>query len=211
EESRSKVWYFSDSKWKNLDFFILTVALPIASFSQLFLFFSFPAHPTYRFSFLHQFLLLFLFWALTLVFLLRHWFSPLLINKSILFAIYGVVFLLQSSIIRRGVSGLVSSVVYGWSADLTIVCGFYCLYLAIRPSTFFAEFCLSSGLIFKGTWLLQIELTIYMDVFAFKGCPKIELSPRYGNTELKCVLDQDAFRGEALATCLLAIPFWSCF
>ncbi|CAN1279133.1 hypothetical protein LINPERPRIM_LOCUS16896 [Linum perenne] len=58
---RSKVWYFSDPKWKNLDFFILTVALPIASFSELFLFLSFPSHPTYRFAFLHQSLILFLF------------------------------------------------------------------------------------------------------------------------------------------------------
>ncbi|CAN1279131.1 hypothetical protein LINPERPRIM_LOCUS16896 [Linum perenne] len=199
---RSKVWYFSDPKWKNLDFFILTVALPIASFSELFLFLSFPSHPTYRFAFLHQSLILFLFWAMTLLFLLRDCVSPLLINESILFALSGVVFLLESSIIGSGVSGLVSSVIYGWSADLTIVCGFCCLYLAIKPSAFFAEFCLSCGLIFKGTWLLQTGLSMYTDFFAFKGCPKIVLSPSHGNAELNCVLDQDAFRGEALASLL---------
>ncbi|EEF34045.1 conserved hypothetical protein [Ricinus communis] len=51
---RSKSWYLSDPKWKNLDLFILTIALPVASFSEVFIFLTFNGRPTYHFSFLQQ-------------------------------------------------------------------------------------------------------------------------------------------------------------
>ncbi|WCJ24095.1 hypothetical protein M5689_006081 [Euphorbia peplus] len=199
---RSKTWYLSDPKWKNLDLYILTIALPIASLSHIFLFFSLSSHPSYRFTFLIQSLLIFLYWVLTILFLFRDTIDPLTINDSFLFLCAGIMFLLEYSIIGKGVSGIVGIAVYDLCGDLTILCGGCCLVLAVRPSAFFLEFCLCSGLVFRGTWFLQTGLSLYTDVFGFKGCRKIVVSVGNENSEVKCDLDEDGFRGVALVNLL---------
>ncbi|KAG2721989.1 hypothetical protein I3760_02G108100 [Carya illinoinensis] len=146
---RSKTWYFSEPRWKNLDFYSLIIALPIASFSEIFIFLTFSGHPTYRFSFFQQSVTLFLFWALIILVILREYTGPLLINEA-----------------------------------------------------FFAEFLLSSGLVFKGTWVLQTGLSLYTDVFGLKGCKKMSLLSAQGNADLQCDLQEDRLRGVALMNLL---------
>ena len=46
--------------------------------------------------------------------------------------------------------------IHGFLGGLTLVCAGACIYLAVKPLAFFAEFLLSCGLVFKGTWLLQV-------------------------------------------------------
>ncbi|KAJ9154120.1 hypothetical protein P3X46_027489 [Hevea brasiliensis] len=199
---RSKTWYLSETKWKNLDLYILTIALPIASFSEIFLFLSSNGHPAYRFSFTHQSLVLFLYWALIILFLLRDTIDPLTLNDNFLFILTGIVFFMEYTVIGNGISGHVGGVFYGLCGDLTIICGCCCLYLAIRPTAFFMEFCFCCGLVLRGTWFLQAGLCLYTEVFAFKGCHKIMVSPESENAELKCDLEEDGLRGVALVNLL---------
>ncbi|XP_073266815.1 uncharacterized protein [Populus alba] len=111
---RSKTWYLSDPKWINLDLYALTVALPIASFSLIFLFFSISTgHITYRFSFLHQSVLLFLYWVLAILFVLRDSIDLLVILDNFLFVFGGILFFVEYSFIGEGTSGLVGEAVYG--------------------------------------------------------------------------------------------------
>jgi hypothetical protein len=46
---RSKTWYFSEPRWKNIDFYALIIALPIASFSEIFIFLTFSGIPIFFF------------------------------------------------------------------------------------------------------------------------------------------------------------------
>lgn len=97
--------------------------------------------------------------------------------------------------IGKGIGGL-GSVVYGFLGGLTLVCAATCLYLSIMPTAFFAEFLLSSGLIFKGTWLLQAGFSLYTDAFALKGCTKISVHTSSAeNVDVHCDLDDDNLRG----------------
>jgi hypothetical protein len=73
--------------------------------------------------------------------------------------------------IGKGITG-VSGAVYDLLGALTLLCAGCCLYLSIKPLAFFAEFLLSAGLVFKGTWVLQTGLSLYTDVFGLKGCRK---------------------------------------
>ncbi|KAJ4827976.1 hypothetical protein Tsubulata_009509 [Turnera subulata] len=200
---RSKIWYLSDPRWKNLDLYFLAVALPLASLTQILIFLSFSSHPTYRFSFLHQSLVLSLYWVLAILFLLRDCLNVLAIADNFLFMFAGIVFFLEDMAIGKGVSGLIGGVVYGLCGDLTVVCGCCCLYLAVKPRAFFAEFFLSCGLVLKGTWFLQAGLSLYMDAFSFKGCKKLVVTPQGNeNVELRCDLEEDGLRGAALANLL---------
>ncbi|XP_050217267.1 uncharacterized protein LOC126668093 [Mercurialis annua] len=201
---KSKSWYISDSKLKNLDLYILIISLPIASFSEFFIFLSFNGHPTYHFAFLQQSLVLFLYWVLTILILLHgsSIIDPLLVNDSFLFACTGIVFFLEYLVIGKGISGVVSEVVYGLCGDLSVICGLCCLYLAVKPSAFFVEFCLCCGLVFKGTWFLQTGLCLYTDVFVFKGCQKVVVLVGSENAEVKCDLEEDGLRGVALVNLL---------
>ncbi|KAK6161224.1 hypothetical protein DH2020_004605 [Rehmannia glutinosa] len=64
---------------------------------------------------------------------------------------------------------------------------------------FFAEFILSSGLVLKGTWVLQVGLSLYTDAFGFKGCHKISgVTLAKGDADIKCELEDDMWRGIVL-------------
>lgn len=89
--------------------------------------------------------------------------------------------------------------------NLTLICAFSCLYLSIRPSSFCAEFFLSSGVLFKGTWALQIGLSLYTDTFGLKGCGRTWLAPIEGKSDVKCALDEDKFRAIALMNLLFIV------
>nr|GFA57669.1 APC membrane recruitment protein like [Tanacetum cinerariifolium] len=91
---------------------------------------------------------------------------------------------------------------YSLLGGLTLVCAFACFYLSIRPSAFFADFLLSGGLVLKGTWVLQVGLSLYSDEFAFKGCGKVVDVRGEGSADVKCVLDEDRLRGVALTNLL---------
>ncbi|XP_059630119.1 uncharacterized protein LOC132273106 [Cornus florida] len=203
---RSRTWYFSDPKWKNFDFFTLLIALPIASFADFFFFLTFSGHPIYRFGFLQQSEVVSVFWVLIILILVREYYDPLAIPENFIFIFAGISFLVEYLMIGRGITGL-GGVVYELLGELTLVCATCCLYLSIRPSAFFAEFLLSSGLVFKGTWALQAGLTLYTDSFALLRCEKISLSslsPAQGNsnTDVKCELEADRLRGIALMNLL---------
>ncbi|XP_061360830.1 uncharacterized protein LOC133304784 [Gastrolobium bilobum] len=173
---RSKLWYFSDPRWKNIDLYVLLIALPIASFSELLFFLSFSGHPTYRFSFFQQSFAVLAFWVLIILI-----------------------------IVHEGISGL-AGVVYGLLGGLTLVCAASCIYLSVKPAAFFAEFLLSSGLVFKATWLLQAGFSLYTDDFGFKGCQKISLlSPLKESVDVHCELDENSLRGVTLMNFLFTV------
>ena len=49
----------------------------------------------------------------------------------------------------------------------------------------------------KGTWVLQVGLSLYSDEFAFKGCGKVVIVRGEGSADVNCVLDGDRLRGVA--------------
>ncbi|KAL2344822.1 hypothetical protein Fmac_006107 [Flemingia macrophylla] len=78
--------------------------------------------------------------------------------------------------------------------------------MAVKPSTFFAEFSLSSGLVFKAAWLMQVGFSLYTDVFGLKECEKITfLGPHKESVDVRCDLDQDSLRGVALMQFLFTV------
>lgn len=198
---RSKPWYFSEPRWKNIDFYTLLIALPIASFSDLLFFLALPGHPTHRFAFLHQSLVVSLFWVLAILIIFRENFDPLAVPEGFVYVFAGIVFVIENMLMGEGVTGL-GGVVYEWLGGLTVVCAGCCFYLSIRPAAFFAEFLLNSGLVFKGTWALQIGLSLYTDRFSVKGCDKISMSPAQGKVDVKCGLEEDRVRGIAVMNLL---------
>ncbi|EOY06158.1 Family of Uncharacterized protein function, putative [Theobroma cacao] len=201
---KSKPWYFSNPKWKNLDLYILSIALPIASFCQIFFFLSISGHPTYRFSFFQHFASLCLFWVLTIFFVLYENLDHFLFNESFIYIYAAIAFLVEYSVIGVGITGL-GSVVYELLAQLTLVCAGSCLVLSVKPTAFFAEFLLSTGLVFKGTWLLQAGLCLYTDAFVLKGCNKMVLLPGGSNADVHCELEEDGMRAVALVNLLFVV------
>lgn len=116
-------------------------------------------------------------------------------------------FLMEYDVMDKGVSG-VADVVYGLLCGLTLVCAFACFYLSVKPNAFFAEFFLCCGMVFKGTWFLQIGFSLYTDLFGLKGCKKISvlsLSPRIENVDVLCDLDEDSLRGVAMMELLFIL------
>lgn len=101
----------------------------------------------------------------------------------------------------KGIIGLGESA-YDLLGGLALVCAACCFYLSFRPSAFFAEFLLSSGLVLKGTWVFQVGLSLYTDTFGFKGCDKVSVFSAQGETDVKCVLEEDRLRGTALMNLL---------
>ncbi|KAE8703039.1 eukaryotic translation initiation factor 4E isoform family protein [Hibiscus syriacus] len=201
---KSKPWYFSNPKWKNLDLYILAVALPLASFAEIFIFSSLSGHSTYRFSFFQQFSSLSLFWVLIVFFVIYDNLDHSLFNETFVFAYAGMAFLVEYSFSGVGVTGL-GTVVYELLAHLSLLCAGCCLVLSVKRTAFFAEFFLSFGLVFKGTWLLQAGLCLYTDAFVPTGCKKLELLPRSPDADVHCELEEDGLRGMALVNLLFAL------
>ncbi|KAK3038684.1 hypothetical protein RJ639_028138 [Escallonia herrerae] len=196
---RSKPWYLLHPKWKNLDFYTLLIALPILSFSHLFLFLASPGHPpTPRFAFLQQSAVVFLFWVLLILTLCSQNLDPNAgIPDTLLFVFAGIAFLIDYLMNGKGVVGL-GGIVYGLLGGVTVVCAACCFYLSIRPSAFFAEFMLSLAILLKGSWVLQVGLSLYTDAFAFEGCGKISRAMTMGQVDVRCDLEEDRLRGVAL-------------
>lgn len=118
-----------------------------------------------------------------------------------MFVFAGVAFLIEYLMNGKGIVGL-GELEYGLLGGLTLVCSAACFFLSLRPSAYFADFLLSSGLVLKGTWVLQVGLSLYTDAFAFKGCGKVVIVPSQGNTDVTCVLEEDKLRGMALMNLL---------
>nr|GEY28534.1 APC membrane recruitment protein like [Tanacetum cinerariifolium] len=142
-----------------------------------------------------------LFWVVLVFVGVKEFFDPIAMPEHFLFVFAGVAFLVEYFMNGKGVVGL-AELEYSLSGGLTLVCAFACFYLSIRPSAFFADFLLSGGLVLKGTWVLQVGLSLYSDEFAFKGCGKVVDVRGEGSADVKCVLDEDRLRGVALTNLL---------
>lgn len=203
---RSKPWFFSSApKSHAFDLYFLLIALPISSFSQFFLFLTFSGPSTFRFAFFQQSFTLFLFWILLLFILLREYIESSVIKEGIVFTLVGITFLIELSFTGRGISDVgVTGAVYGLLGKLTLLCALCCIYLALKPTAFWAEFALSCGLVFKGLWSLQAGLSLGTDAFAPKGCQKLRVVPGQGSAGVKCDLQEDGLRGVALMNLLFA-------
>ncbi|XWS39141.1 hypothetical protein CRYUN_Cryun18bG0024700 [Craigia yunnanensis] len=73
-----------------------------------------------------------------------------LFNESFIFIYAAIAFLVEYSVIGVGITGL-GTVVYELLAQLTLLCAGSCLVLPVKPTAFFFEFLLSTGLVSKGT------------------------------------------------------------
>lgn len=186
---------------KNLDLYLLFIALPIASFSELFFFWSFSGHPTYQFSFFQQSATVFLFWILLILIIIGEKTDPFLFNESFIFIFAGVAFLIDYYVMGSGITGL-GGVVYDLLGEVTILCACSCLILSVKQTLFLVDFLFSCGLIFKGTWFLQAGLNLFTDTFAMRGCHKMVASPGTGNVDVLCDLDGDGLRGVVLVNLL---------
>ncbi|KAF4364812.1 hypothetical protein G4B88_025531 [Cannabis sativa] len=165
---KSKTWFFSEPRWKNLDFYILIIALPLSSFSETFIFLTFSSgHPTYRFAFLQQSMVVFLFWVLLLLIILRENVDPLYINEAFVFIFAGLTFLAEYFVMGKGLTGL-SSTAYDLLGALTLGLGFCNL----------------------GCLCILIHL-------GSKG-QKVMVLPGKENADMGCDLEEDGFRAVAL-------------
>ncbi|KAJ4969346.1 hypothetical protein NE237_016047 [Protea cynaroides] len=201
---RSKTWYLSEARWKNIDLYGLLIALPIASFSEIFFFLAFSGHATYRFAFFQQAAVVILFWVLVILVILQENIDPFLMHENLVFVFAGIAFLIEYSLMGKGITGL-GGRVYELLGALTLLCAAACFYISVRPTAFFAEGALSLGLIFKGTWVMQAGLSLYSDTFSLKGCRKISLSPAQVTTDVQCNLEEDRLRGVALMNLLFVL------
>ncbi|XP_071736330.1 uncharacterized protein [Rutidosis leptorrhynchoides] len=118
-----------------------------------------------------------------------------------IFVFAGVAFLVEYLMNGKGLFGL-AQFHYSFLGGLALVCAASCFFLSITPCAFFADFLLSAGLVLKGTWVLQVGLSLYTDAFAFKGCGQVVITPAQGNTDVKCDLEEDKLRGMALMNLL---------
>lgn len=117
----SKPWHFSQPRRKSLDLFALLIALPIASFSLIFLFLTFSGHPIYKFAFFQQSAVVFAFWVGLILVVLREFFDPSLINETFIFLFTGISFLIDYSMTGKGI--ITGSIV---PTDHSINCKFNC-------------------------------------------------------------------------------------
>lgn len=182
--------------------YTLLIVLPIASLSLIFIFLAFSDNPTYRFSFLQQSFVIFFFWAILILIILKESLDLFSVPENFVFIFAAIAFVIEFYMSGRGVVGL-GGWVYGILGGLALFCSACCVYLSVRPSAFFAEFLLSSGLVLKGTWVLQVGLSLYTDAFGLKGCSKISgLTLAKGEADVKCELEDDMWRGMALMNLL---------
>lgn len=138
-----------------------------------------------------------LFWVLLILICLKESYKLAVIPENFLYLYAGVSFLIERTMTGEGVSGY-GEVMYDWLGGLASVCAACCLFLSVRPSVFFAEFLLSFGMMLKGTWVLQVGLSLYADTFLFRGCERVPLSVANGRNYINCELDEDKYRSEAL-------------
>ncbi|XAR62686.1 hypothetical protein NMG60_11017534 [Bertholletia excelsa] len=199
---RSRTWYFSEkSRWRDFDIYALLIALPIAWFLDLLFSLIFSGDPTHKVTFLQHSVVILFFWMLVIVIVLRENFDHFSVPENFIFILAGVSFLVEYFMLGGGITGL-GGAAYELLGGLSLLCGGCCLYLSIRPERFFAEFMLSSGMAFKGTWALQTGLSLYTDTFALKGCEKILIHLAQGKADVKCDLEEDRLRGIALMNLL---------
>lgn len=159
-------------------------------------------------------MLILLFWALLVFIILKETLDLFTIPENFVFICGGIAFLFEYKMNGSGHAGL-GAAGYEILGGLALVCAASCLYLSIWPSTFFAEFLLSSGIVLKGTWVLQVGLTFYTDAFSLKGCGNIDLIGEHGKADLKCDLEEDKLRGIELMNLLFIghaiVVLISCF
>lgn len=202
---RSRTWFFSDPKWKNLDLYSLLIILPIASFSHVFLFLAFSGNNVmYKFSFLMQSLVIFFFWVLLILIIVKESFDLYVILDSLVYSFAGVCFGVEFLMNGKGLVGL-SGDMYGHLGELAFVCGCCCLCLAVKQSCFFVEFLFDCILVLKGTWVLQVGLLLYTDMFSIDGCENLLVGLAKGKNDVKCDLDENKLRGTALMNLLFIV------
>ncbi|KAL0287464.1 UNVERIFIED_CONTAM: hypothetical protein Scaly_2763200 [Sesamum calycinum] len=161
---RSRIWYLSEHKWKNFDLYTLLLVLPIGSLFHILIFLAFSDSPTYRFSFLQQSVVIFLFWAILILIIFKESLDLCLVPDGFIFTFAGIAFATESYMCGGGVVGL-GGAVYGILGGLAAFCAACCLYLSVRPSAFFAEFLLSSGLLLKAKGEIDVKCELQDDMW----------------------------------------------
>lgn len=121
-----------------------------------------------------------------------------------MFILCGIAFVIEYYMNGQGILGL-GGVAYDLLGGLALVCAACCLYLSISPSAFFADFLLSSGLVLKAVWVLQVGMSLYTEAFSLKGCEKMAMSQRNREVDVKCELEEDKLRGVALTNLLFVV------
>lgn len=175
--------------------YTLLILLPISSLSHIFFFLALSENPTYKFSFLQQSVVISFFWAILVLIVLKENLDLCSVPENLVFVLAAFAFVIEFYMTGRGVVGL-GGWLYRILGSLNVLCAGCCVYLSVRPMAFFAEFLLSSGLFLKGTWVLQVGLSLYSDAFGLKGCSKISgLIIAKGEADIKCELDDDKWRG----------------
>lgn len=70
------------------------------------------------------------------------------LTRVILFFFVGISFLVEYSVVGKGIVAPLGGEAYNLLGQLTLICAAACLVLFMRPTAFFAEYFLSCGLIF---------------------------------------------------------------
>lgn len=123
------------------------------------------------------------------------------ILDSLVYSFAGVCFGVEFLMNGKGLVGL-SGDMYGHLGELAFACAGCCLCLAVKPSYFFVEFLFSSVLVLKGTWVLQVGLSLYTDMFSPDGCENVLVGLSKGKNDVKCDLEENMLRGTALMNLL---------
>lgn len=187
---------------KDIDLYALLVALPIAAFSELFLFLTL-APPMQRLPFSHQSAALALFWLLLLAISLRYCLqASASFPDDVAFALAALAFLVELFLTGwGGGTGPIEGRIYGLLSLLTLSCAAACMVLAAHRSAFAADVALSAALAFKGTWVLQAGWCLFG--VPPKGCHRSAVGTAAAG--LVCELDEDQLRGVALVDLLFAV------
>eukprot|EP00252_Welwitschia_mirabilis_P020553 TRINITY_DN5064_c0_g1_i1.p1 TRINITY_DN5064_c0_g1~~TRINITY_DN5064_c0_g1_i1.p1 ORF type:complete len:287 (-),score=8.90 TRINITY_DN5064_c0_g1_i1:286-1146(-) len=193
----ARPWYFSDQNKKNFDIFIILLLLPIGAFSEIYSYFTWNGTATVAVSFLDQAVLLFAFWIICIfIFMIRNS-ETLAFAAELIFFAAGFVFLLESLVVKRGVSGLEFEW-YNRLSFISLICAASCFILAFNLNVFLAELGLGWGLVLQGTWILQTGLSLFIPLFIPRGCHRLSEKPANGESPVLCTLDEETLRAVAL-------------
>ncbi|KAL4355357.1 hypothetical protein GQ457_06G034240 [Hibiscus cannabinus] len=157
--------------------------------------------PVYRFLTLNSAAVLFLFFIVSLSFLISETTSLLPFPPDLFFAFGSALFFLHYSVSESAASVQTSDLQAkcdSVSARVSAMASVMCLILACHPKLFVAEVGLGAAICLQGLWVLQTGLSLYVDAFIPEGCHKLldVVSGVEGST--KCDLDESRLRAVAI-------------
>ncbi|GMI98131.1 hypothetical protein like AT5G13890 [Hibiscus trionum] len=196
----------SNLRLKHLPLYLLLLCLFIAFLHQSFTS-SDPdplvkgRSPVYRFLTLNSAAVLFLFFLVSLSFLISETTSLLPFPPDLFFAFGSALFFLHYSVSESSASVQTSDLQAkcdSVSARVSALASAMCLILACHPKLFVAELTLGAAICLQGLWVLQTGLSLYVDAFIPEGCHKLldVVTGVEGST--KCDLDESRLRAVAI-------------